>query len=53
MADKIEQLIKLPEQLLAQLGSAGQQHALENFTAEACLPKMIEIIESAAVHDVR
>jgi len=53
MADKIEQLTKLLEQSLAQMGFAGRQQALENFTAKACLPKTIAIIENVAIHDVQ
>lgn len=49
IANKIEELAKLPEQLLAQMGSAGRQYALENLTAETCLPKMIDILERVAV----
>ena len=53
LARKIEELAGLPEQLLAKMGFAGRQYALQNFTAETCLPKVIGIIEKAAQESAR
>jgi glycosyltransferase involved in cell wall biosynthesis/ribosomal protein S18 acetylase RimI-like enzyme len=49
LARKIEELAGLPEQLLGKMGFAGRQYAMQNFTTETCLPKVIKIIENAAL----
>jgi colanic acid biosynthesis glycosyl transferase WcaI len=46
---KIEELAGLPEELLEKKGFAGRKFALDNFTTETCLPRVIEIIEKAAM----
>ena len=48
LARKVEELAGLPEQMLMGMGLAGRQYALQNFTTEICLPKVIGIIEMAA-----
>ena len=48
LAGKIAELAGLPEQLLEQMGAAGREYALQHFSAETCLPKVIEIIQNAA-----
>ena len=47
LAKKVDKLASLPEQLLDKMGYAGRQYALQNFTTESCLPKVIEIIKNA------
>jgi colanic acid biosynthesis glycosyl transferase WcaI len=47
LASKIEELAGLPNQVLEELGVAGRKYALQNFTTERCLPKVVDIIQKA------
>lgn len=48
LAQKIEEIKNLPRSELEQRGQSGRRYALENLTSQACLPKIIKIIEEAA-----
>jgi glycosyltransferase involved in cell wall biosynthesis len=52
-ANKVEELAGLPEHLLKDMGSAGRQYALQNFTTETCLPKVIDLIRNASLDGMR
>ena len=47
LAEKIHQVKSLQPSELEQRGEAGRRFALENLTSQACLPRVIEIIERA------
>jgi colanic acid biosynthesis glycosyl transferase WcaI len=51
LAKKVEDVAGLPFQELEEMGLAGREYALNNFTSETLLPKVIQIIENAAVRD--
>jgi glycosyltransferase involved in cell wall biosynthesis len=46
LADTIRQIMALPRDELRRLGQAGRDYALRHLTRSACLPKVIEVLES-------
>lgn len=51
LGTKIREVMSMDRDALKRRGEAGREFALANFTREACLPKVISIIEQAATHD--
>lgn len=48
LTQKIEEVIQLPPETLACMGIAGREYALNHFTTEKLLPKVIQTMEKAA-----
>lgn len=48
LAQSIRDLVNMPRQLLRQMGSAGREYGHKNFSKDACLQRLVEIIESVA-----
>jgi len=48
LARKIEEVSKISNVRLAKMGQSGREYALQNFSSEICLPKVIDIILTVA-----
>jgi len=46
LAAKIREVRELPPQVREQMGQSGRQYALANFTREACVPRIIQLLEN-------
>jgi colanic acid biosynthesis glycosyl transferase WcaI len=52
LATKIKEAMASGPATLVQRGRAGREFALQQFTREECLPRVIEIVEKAAHHSL-
>lgn len=48
IAEKITEIREIPQAEMQQRGQSGRRYALDHLTSQACLPKVIKIIEEAA-----
>lgn len=46
LAKKIKELSSIPSKVLEEMGLLGREYALKNFTTEALLPKVMDVIEN-------
>jgi glycosyltransferase involved in cell wall biosynthesis len=46
LAEKIKEIVGVPKEMLEEMGFSGREYALNNFTTESSLPKVIQIIEN-------
>lgn len=51
LAELLRTILSLDRAELERMGRAGREYALTHFSTEACLPKLIDVIESARKHD--
>lgn len=48
LARQIRAIVSMERSLLVQMGALGREYALREFTSEACLPKLVDVLEGAA-----
>jgi len=51
LAELLRKIRYLDRAELERMGKAGREYALAHFSTEACLPKLIEVIENAGTHN--
>lgn len=45
LAVSIRNMVNTPQQVLRQMGNAGREYGMHNFSKAVCLPRLVEIIE--------